>query len=122
MLLALVVVLVATGSVGAGIYSAINDVEDAVDARKEDIRRFEAGETTVLVKNWLGSRPVNFSCVEGYDLYFHELTSAGQIIERKFGDGNWAVAHRLTAGDYFWKMYEDSLAIDTLVKPSQAPC
>ena len=45
-LLALVVVLVASGAVGAGIYSALKDVEDAVDVRKEDIRRFETGEAT----------------------------------------------------------------------------
>ena len=116
------VVLVASGAVGAGIYSALKDVEDAVDARKEDIRRFEAGEATAIVKKWLGSRPVNFSSIEGDCLYFHELKSAGHFFEQDLGNHSWGVTHELTLGDYTWIVYEESLAINSVLKPEKAPC
>ena len=122
-LLALVVVLAASGAVGAGIYSAIDDVEEVFDERNEPLRRFQAGEATALVKKWLGSRPYNFSSIEGDCLYFHELESAGHFIEQDLGNNSWGVTHEmLTLGDYTWIVYEESLAINSLLKPEKAPC
>ena len=116
----------ASGAVGAGIYSALDDVKDAVDTRNEPLRRFGAGEATALVKKWLGSRPYNFSSidsfVEGDCLYFHELKSVGHFIEQDLGNHSWGVTHELTLGDYTWIVYEESLAIDSVLKPEKAPC
>ena len=50
----------ASGAVGAGIYSALDDVKEAVDTRNEPLRRFEAGEATALVKNGWGRDRTTF--------------------------------------------------------------
>ena len=55
-----------------------------------------------MVKKWLGSRPHNFSSVEGDCLYFHELESVGHFIEQDLGNYSWGVTHELTLGDYTW--------------------
>ena len=116
------VVLVASGAVGAGIYSALDDVNEVIDARNEPLRKFQAGEATAMVKKWLGSRPYNFSSIDGDCLYFHELESAGQFIEQDIGNQSWEVSHELTLGNYTWIVYEESLAINSVVKPEKAPC
>ena len=112
----------ASGAVGAGIYSALDDVKEVVDAKNEPLRRFEAGEATALVKKWLGSRPYNFSSVEGDCLYFHELESVGHFNELDLGNHTWEVTHELNFGGYTWIVYEDSLAINPVLKPKKAQC
>ena len=82
-------VLVASGAIGAGIYSALDDVEEAVGATNEPLRRFEAGEATALVNKWLELRPYNFSSVVGDCVYFHELKSAGHFIDPDLGTRSW---------------------------------
>ena len=121
-LVALAALLVASGAVGAGIYSALDDVTELADARNEPLRRFQAVEATALVKQWLGSRTLD-RLIDNDCLAYHESRSIGSFEEPKIEGRAWEVSHELTSNRRFtWVVYEGRLAINPTLKPEDSTC
>lgn len=80
---------------------------------------FSPGEATAIVKNWLLRQPFpRASSLITNCLRYHEVYSRGDFIEGPAEAGRWVVGHGTSSGTYLWAVYEGSLTVEPLKRPS----